>query len=223
MHTSAIIYFSRLPGEEIRHKTFFDGNERLNNVIASKLFDHTASIIKKTGIPAFYYSEQYQHGESFGERISNAMAEVFGLGYDSVIVVGSDTPNLDSASLLKTNTLLLDNPLVAGPTQLGGCYLLGIQKNAFNKNVISSLPWQSAKLMTALASLAPAIFLLTALKEINNAAQLYLFTKTAIKAQAFIASFIQLIISWINSIQKNNLQQTSPAVVYINNAPGRAP
>lgn len=223
MHTSAIIYFSRLPGEEIRHKTFFDGNERLNNVIASKLFDHTASIIKKTGIPAFYYSEQYQHGESFGERISNAMAEVFGLGYDSVIVVGSDTPNLDSASLLKTNTLLLDNPLVAGPTQLGGCYLLGIQKNAFNKNVISSLPWQSAKLMTALASLAPAIFLLTALKEINNAAQLYLFTKTAIKAQAFIASFIQLIISWINSIQKNNLQQTTPAVVYINNAPGRAP
>lgn len=68
-----------------------------------------------------------QLGEDLGDKMDNAIKEVCSKGYEKVILIGSDIPDIKSEDI-RTSFQILDNhDVVLGPTYDGGYYLVGMK------------------------------------------------------------------------------------------------
>jgi len=67
-----------------------------------------------------------QRGRSFGQRLENAVNDLAAEGYDRVVIVGRDCPQLTSDHVSNAIQLLDSNQLVIGPDHRGGCWLIGL-------------------------------------------------------------------------------------------------
>ena len=137
-HT-AILFFSRTSSAETRNKTLLDGNE--NTKLLEALRARSLKTVKESNLPFFEYNEQNQQGDSFGDRITNAFQELFDKGYQNVISVGSDCFDLQVSDLVLSAEKLKAYPLVIGPDQRGGTYLIGVSREAFRRKNFAQLPW----------------------------------------------------------------------------------
>ncbi|MGD1152958.1 MAG: TIGR04282 family arsenosugar biosynthesis glycosyltransferase [Syntrophales bacterium] len=82
-----------------------------------------------------------QSGEDLGERMKLSFLRCFSEGARSVVLIGSDIPDLP-ARIVDEAFLALDrNEAVIGPSVDGGYYLLGFTKDTFNGDVFMGLPW----------------------------------------------------------------------------------
>lgn len=70
-----------------------------------------------------------QRGETLGERLLNAAAELLSSGFDSVCLINSDSPTLPREILRSAASLLAEDGdrVVLGPSQDGGYYLIGLK------------------------------------------------------------------------------------------------
>src|ERR1044071_3386670 len=68
-----------------------------------------------------------QTGPDFGARLENAIARIDELGYDEVVVIGSDCPTLRPIDIEHAFGKLGSRKLVLGPDHRGGCYLIGFR------------------------------------------------------------------------------------------------
>lgn len=82
-----------------------------------------------------------QEGETLGMRMNNAFAYVKNLGYQQILLTGSDLPLLSSETIKAGFQALETNELVIGPTYDGGYYLIGfngiIQQDILLDNCMS--------------------------------------------------------------------------------------
>ena len=140
-HTTAILVFANSSKEELKHKTFAQDGQLFDMLTAQ-----TLRTVKSTGLPYFHYSEDQQLGGSFGERFTNAIEAVFHMGYDAVITLGNDTPDLNKSHILEAYACLQSGRPVLGPSLDGGFYLMGITKALFNVSHFLHLPWQTSTL-----------------------------------------------------------------------------
>lgn len=69
-----------------------------------------------------------QKGNHLGERMSQAIKDVFAKGYEKVILIGSDIPDITLDDIEQAFSLLDDNDVVLGPTYDGGYYLIGMNE-----------------------------------------------------------------------------------------------
>ncbi len=69
-----------------------------------------------------------QVGQDLGDRMYNAISKVSSIGYDKVILIGSDIPQLKDVDLLSSFNILNKHDIVLGPTYDGGYYLIGMKK-----------------------------------------------------------------------------------------------
>ncbi len=83
-------------------------------------------------------------------RITTALAEVFEKGYESVLVVGNDSPDLSRNDLENAITRLEGGHNVLGPSTDGGAYLIGVQKTFFRAEEWEELPWCTTQLFQSL-------------------------------------------------------------------------
>jgi glycosyltransferase A (GT-A) superfamily protein (DUF2064 family) len=81
-----------------------------------------------------------QYGESFGERLSHAFDELARRGYDQIVIVGRDCPELSAADILDAFAALNESRAVLGPDHRGGCYLIGLHAN--DGALLDGIPWQ---------------------------------------------------------------------------------
>ena len=102
----------------------------------------TVKTVKKAGLPYFHFSEKEQIGHSFGERFTNAIETILNKGFQNVITLGNDIPNLTANLIVKAKNKLENSDYVLGPSTDGGFYLMGFKKAHFNKTDIQNLPWQ---------------------------------------------------------------------------------
>ena len=75
------------------------------------------------------FYKNLQTGESLGDKMKAAFAEIFKLGYKKIMVIGSDCLQLKSAIINAGFSLLDEHDTVIGPATDGGYYLLGMKKN----------------------------------------------------------------------------------------------
>lgn len=85
-----------------------------------------------------------QRGADLGERIQNAFQECFDAGYEQVVIVGSDLPDLDSAIIEEAFENLDSNDVVIGPSLDGGYYLLGQSK--MHSFIFEDMAWSQENL-----------------------------------------------------------------------------
>jgi len=138
---TAILVFANSAQEELQHKPMLGGK-----ALFTELNNRILSIVKSTGIPFFVFSEKNQKGSSFAERFVHAMQSTYNKGYENVIAIGNDTPQLTKQHILKSDQYLTHKKFVLGPSADGGFYLLGLHRSKFNKERFLTLPWQSKNL-----------------------------------------------------------------------------
>lgn len=73
------------------------------------------------------FNKCIQKGRDLGERMHNAMADVFTKSDGKVVLIGSDCPEISSAHIEDAFSALEDCDVVIGPAADGGYYLLGMR------------------------------------------------------------------------------------------------
>jgi glycosyltransferase A (GT-A) superfamily protein (DUF2064 family) len=81
-----------------------------------------------------------QHGKTFGERLSSAFDELAQRGYDQIVIVGRDCPELTVTDIRDAFSALYESRAVLGPDHRGGCYLIGL--HATDRALLDGIHWQ---------------------------------------------------------------------------------
>lgn len=121
-------------------------NSSKNEAISATFINRTEKILNKVGLPVFRFDQNNQTGQTFGEKLANAYEEIFDLGFQSVIAVGNDSPELMTTDWNKIQHTLANGESVIGPTLRGGTYLIGLSRQDFKKEYFASLAWQTNSL-----------------------------------------------------------------------------
>ena len=140
----AILVFTRAARREKKRFGFSQASDRR---LAHFLVQRTIECAKACSDVAdvVVIDDTQQRGVSFGERIESAVSDVKAMGYERVVLIGTDTPELTEADL----RLAVENSeSVVGPSMDGGFYLFGFDTS--DANVLHGLPWQSDTLLTVL-------------------------------------------------------------------------
>lgn len=141
---TAILIFTRSLESESLHKKISDTQ---NIKILQKLIDHTKQVVKQSCLPYFISSDEYQFGDTFGERLFNEMSRVFNSGYEKIIVIGNDSPELTSETLLDASIKIQKDKIILGPSEDGGVYLIAIHRENLNRDLFLNIPWLSDKVL----------------------------------------------------------------------------
>jgi len=141
----AILIFTLSEEEELQKKPFLK-----KYALEQKLTTHTLNIVQKTGLDYYVYSEQ--KGNSFGERFTNAISDIYDKGYDAIITLGNDTPSLNTTHLYKTIQALQQGQSVIGPSFDGGFYLMGIHKENYQAEKFIEFSWNTSHVRKELCS-----------------------------------------------------------------------
>jgi hypothetical protein len=85
-----------------------------------------------------------QKGIDLGERLISVFEQLFSSGYDSVTIIGSDSPNLPVAFIQKSlNNLKKSNvDVTLGPCKDGGYYLIGLK--ALYGDIFKEISWSKS-------------------------------------------------------------------------------
>jgi len=125
------------------------------------LLEHTARISEKSKADKFvFYSEsikkndiwnsdvfrkKLQQGTNLGERMENAFTELFQLGYEKIIIIGSDLLDLKTKDINNAFEQLQDHDIVIGPAKDGGYYLLGMK--TIHSKIFKNKPWGTSSVL----------------------------------------------------------------------------
>ena len=82
-----------------------------------------------------------QAGEDLGERMKLSFLRCFSEGVRSVVLIGSDIPDLPARIVDEAFRALDKYEAVIGPSVDGGYYLLGFKQDTFNGDVFMGLSW----------------------------------------------------------------------------------
>ncbi len=82
----------------------------------------------------------HQAGASFGQRLEHAIEDLVRIGYQEIVIVGSDCPDLVESDVVHAFESLRQHRLVLGPDHRGGCYLVAIHANDQGK--LHGIRWQ---------------------------------------------------------------------------------
>ena len=133
-----------------------------------------------------------QRGESFGERLANAFADVFALGFDRVVAVGIDTPGLRPSHLDAAFGSLERAPAVLGPDADGGVYLIGLARA--EPGAFSRVSWQTRDVLADLQrALADSVTLPQSIGDLDSPAGLGPLAASAMSDQALLRLLLSLV------------------------------
>jgi uncharacterized protein len=141
----ALVLFARSAPGEAAHKQLLPHLPGSRHQPVFEAFNASnLTLLAATGLPYFLISSADQKGHTFAQRLYGALAQTFALGFDRVIVIGNDCPQLTVADLHRAASLLACNDTVLGPSRNGGIYLLGLNKAAFEQvGNLEQIAWQT--------------------------------------------------------------------------------
>jgi uncharacterized protein len=89
-----------------------------------------------------------QRGEDLGERLHNCFADLFEAGFDSVVVIGADSPTMPSDLLVEAfESLKNEDDVVVGPSEDNGYYLIGLKR--LHEALFENIPWSTDGVLAA--------------------------------------------------------------------------
>ena len=86
-----------------------------------------------------------QNGNGIGERMLNAFKAGFNKGYEQIVLIGSDLPDISEAIITSGFKALKYSNIVFGPAQDGGYYLVGMK--SFQPTLFLNKPWSQPNLL----------------------------------------------------------------------------
>lgn len=196
-----ILYFHRTIEEEFEHKSAITSrNWSQFRALFVELHKQVKRTLEKANLPIIEIASHQQQGSSFGDRISNALSHAFDQGYEHLIIIGNDCPQLSPKLLNQAKEQLLSGHAVLGPDHQGGAYLIGLSRSQFVHHDFATLPWQKPELLKALTAVLGNPSELEHYQDLNSSSDLMAFSG---KASRSLKSII------LTSIRKLNISEYS--------------
>ncbi|MEN2282029.1 TIGR04282 family arsenosugar biosynthesis glycosyltransferase [Algoriphagus sp. SE2] len=86
-----------------------------------------------------------QSSGNLGDKMCNAFLDQFEKGYDKLLIIGTDCPEINSEIIEKAFDELDQSEVVIGPAMDGGYYLLGM--NRFIPGIFKNIRWSSDQVL----------------------------------------------------------------------------
>ena len=102
--------------------------ELTNELTVPKFIFYSNSIEPEDNWSNNLCTKKLQSGTGLGEKMNNAFSELFEQGYNRVLIIGTDCPELSPAIITAAFDSLNNHDVVIGPARDGGYYLLGMTK-----------------------------------------------------------------------------------------------
>jgi len=168
-------------------------NTKQNVLLWKKMNERVLKTIQKTKLQYYHSNEINQIGSSFGEKLTNAILQLFNKGFEKVIIIGNDCPELKSHHLIEASSQLQKNDFVLGANYNGGAYLIGVTKSALNLEDFKTIKWQTTTVFNELRTLCKksTLEILQSFNDCNNASD---FKKIVAKL-SFLDNLRHLILS----------------------------
>ena len=144
----AILYFAFPANVEASYKSWTKSKNQ-NRLIANSLYYANLNILKKSGLHVLT-PKHNDIKKSFNENLTLSVKDAFENGYDTLLIVGSDTCHLSSHSLDIAKVLVADGKPCMGRTRDGGVFLFSVDKKSISPDVLYNLPWRTHSLADAL-------------------------------------------------------------------------
>lgn len=191
---TAILLFAQSEKRESTLKPIASSSKQ-NVLLWKKMNDIVLKTIQKTKLPYFISNETNQVGNTFGEKITHSIQEIFAKGFEKVIVVGNDCVALKTNHLLAAVQNMQTKSYVLGADYNGGAYLIGITKSEFNDEQFETIPWQTKNVFSALEKLnnAQSVVYLPSLNDFNSAADF----KKAVHKLNYFSSLKNVLLSFL--------------------------
>tara|TARA_Y100001001_G_scaffold66354_2_gene63974 strand:- start:14416 stop:15114 length:699 start_codon:yes stop_codon:yes gene_type:complete len=178
---TALLVFSLSAEREISRKSIFDtANRKAHVALFNVLIEQTKKMASQSGIDIFWIDEHQQTGNDFSTRFTNAFQRLFDAGYDNVVSIGNDSPDLTIQLLQEAIQKIASRKMVIGPSNDGGIYLFGLNEEFFDKKELQGLPWQTSFLFNGLKDYINAqnidVEILPELKDIDTLEDLVDYT-----------------------------------------------
>jgi len=123
------------------------------------------------------FKKMIQKNGDLGERMSHAFELLLGQGYEKVVIIGSDCPELNPAIMNEAFDSLDRYPACIGPADDGGYYLLGL--NGLIPELFKDKNWSTATVfgdtMADLEKTGKKAFILPILSDIDTIEDLLKF------------------------------------------------
>ncbi len=187
MMKEALVIFTKNPevGKVKTRLAATLGNEAALSVY-EHLLSHTASITNYLSVDKFvFYSshfleediwdnkhffKQVQAGSDLGEKMKNAFDATFQNGYDKIVIIGTDCPDLNAGIIMNAFAYLNSHDVVIGPAEDGGYYLLGMKTR--HSEIFQNISWSSDKVLKQTIAICEVLklsyHLLPELSDIDN-------------------------------------------------------
>lgn len=96
-----------------------------------------------------HFSYLPQTGADLGERMYNAFVSCFAEGFRSVVIIGSDSPDLPQRIITEAFQSLHHHGAVIGPSHDGGYYLIGFSKDSLSRSFFENIAWSMDSVCTS--------------------------------------------------------------------------
>lgn len=199
---TAILFFSRTQHDEFSAKSLGVNRKRFDSLY--KFFTNkTLSTAKDTGLPVIESYSNRQQGRTFSERLTNELQLVARQGFESVIIIGNDTPGLSSEDILLASNQLSEGRHVLGKDNRGGAYLIGLNLRDFDFSFFDHIRWNSSSVHDQLKGALGAVYELATKTDINHLQDIQeLIRKTNVLSRGAII-FLRTFLSGVNRITVN--------------------
>ncbi len=87
-----------------------------------------------------------QEGKDLGIKMQNAFQNGFDEGYENILLIGSDLPDISKKIIDSAFEKLENNDVIFGPAEDGGYYLIGLSKMI--PSIFEDKPWSLSELLT---------------------------------------------------------------------------
>ena len=101
-----------------------------------------------------------QTGPDLGARMEQSLGDLFAAGYQRVVLIGSDLPDLPLKEINQAFELLHDVDVVYGPARDGGYYLVG--ESTHCPDLFRNIPWSTGVVLEESLRKAATVGMFTA-------------------------------------------------------------
>lgn len=224
-NNTALLVFSLSAKKEVVRKPIGDGHRpEEQEALFNLLIANTRNLAAQCGVDFYWVDEHEQIGDNFSSRFTNAFQKLFDAGYDNVISIGNDSPDLTTQLLQDAVHKLESNKMVLGPSKDGGVYLIGLSKEIFHHGTFLNFRWQTSFLLDSLKDHIDThkidVEILRELSDIDSRKDLEHYAKS--NPTSLLSKLFKLLIASLNRKWKRTLEAV-PLALHLSNVGLRAP
>ena len=162
-----VLLFARAPRAEAAVKRL-RGGEALFALAQGRV---RAAVAALPGVELVLVPPAAQAGADFGGKLEAAFGDAMRRGYEEIVAVPGDVPELTARDLAAAFRLLSETDVVLGPSRDGGVWLIGLRAEAVVlSGLFERIPWRTPHVRDALVANAPAAVLLGELVDVDRRA-----------------------------------------------------